>query len=285
MPAKLIINSDDFGFSSAVNSAVLKARRDGVLTSASLMVAGDAANEAISIAHDDPALAVGLHLTLSRDKSVLPKQRIPDLVDEQSRFETDPTRASLNYFFSPRARKQLKDEIKAQFEAFTNTGLALSHVDGHQHLHAHPVVIPIVIELALKYGAYGIRVPRDPIPANIRADRSCPGSKLIVALGHAYLARMCRRLLKNTDLARCDLSIGGLMSGNMSDDYVMKMLNSVHAKSIEIYFHPSNASQSDPFGPNPNDLDALLSPRLKDFIAKNGYELTNYAGLKAIRFN
>lgn len=280
MPAKLIINADDFGFSSSVNSAVLKARRDGVLTSASLMVAGYASKEAVSIAKDDPGLAVGLHLTLSRDKSVLPKTRIPDIVDEQSCFNSDPMRASLNYFFNPKAKEQLKSEIEAQFQAFADTGLKLSHIDGHQHLHAHPIVLPIVIELAKKYGASGIRIPYDPILANFRTDRSRLLSKIVVASGHAYLACNCRRLLRGSKLGHCDIAIGSLMSGNMSDDYLMKMLSIISASNIELFFHPSDAPQTDIYGPNPNDLAALLSPKLKDFIENNGYELTNYAGLR-----
>ena len=152
-------------------------------------------------------------------------------------------------------------------------------MDGHQHLHAHPAVLPIVLECALKYDAGGIRIPRDPIWANIRADLTRPISKLIVALGHSYLGYSCKRL-KKIYMAHCDLSIGSLMSGRMNDDYVMKMLSMVHAKSIEVFFHPSDSPQFDPNGPNPGDLAALLSPNLMNFIATHDYVLTNYAGLK-----
>jgi predicted glycoside hydrolase/deacetylase ChbG (UPF0249 family) len=173
------------------------------------------------------------------------------------------------------------NEVEAQFDAFAATRLPLSHVDGHQHLHAHPAVLPTVIRLALERGAHGIRVPRDPLWPNLRIDRSRIAYKIIVALGHAYLARVCRRLLAGTSLARCDLSLGSLMSGRMDVDYVTAVLGRVRCKSVEVYFHPSE----DPdgrchYGPNRGDLDALLDPRLKRFIDERGFELTTYAGLR-----
>ncbi len=203
MAARLIINADDFGNSGEINRAVLKAHVDGVLTSASLMVAGRAASDAAAIARDIPSLAVGLHLTLSDGASVLGREIIPDLIDARGEFDSNPARAALKYYFSRSARRQLIHEIEAQFAAFADTGLPLSHVDGHQHLHAHPAVLPVVIEMALRYGARGIRIPHDPLMPNLRLDRSHIGYKLAAAAGHAYFAGICRRLLANTSLAWC----------------------------------------------------------------------------------
>lgn len=283
MPIQLIVNADDFGFSNAVNMAVVKARQQGLLTSASLMVAGDAAAEAVAIAKDDPGLAVGLHLVLSSGKACLPREMIPNLVSRESMFSLNPALAAFRYYIDPRSRLQLRLEIKAQFEAFAETGLPLSHVDGHQHLHTHPAALPTVIEFALKYGAQGIRVPSDPFIPNIRADRSRLASKTAVALGHSYLARGCRRLLRNSGLATCDIVIGSLMSGMMNTHYLAAMLRSVNCKTCEVFFHPSESADgdhSDPYGPNPEDLQALIDPVLRQLIGEIGCELTNYAGVR-----
>lgn len=72
MSIKLIINADDFGVSSTVNQAVVTAHDEGILTSCSLMVGGDACDEAVALAKARPRLSVGLHLTLVCGKSVLP---------------------------------------------------------------------------------------------------------------------------------------------------------------------------------------------------------------------
>jgi predicted glycoside hydrolase/deacetylase ChbG (UPF0249 family) len=225
------------------------------------MVTGGAADEGASLARETPGLAVGLHLALSR---------------------RDPIRAALRYYFHRAARRRLEPEVEAQFEAFARTGIELSHVDGHQHLHAHPAVLPVVIELAVRYGAHGIRIPRDPLWPNLRADRSRPAYKLVTALGQAYLSSVCRRLVRDGRLVTCDAVIGGLMSGGMTDSYVIEMLKRLDCRSIELYFHPAEPGncKTDPFGPNPGDLEALLSHDLRRFVSEKGFELTNYAGLK-----
>jgi chitin disaccharide deacetylase len=282
MPTQLIVNADDFGASGAINSAIVQARQRGLLTSASLMVAGAAALEAVRIAGDDPGLAVGLHLTLSCGTSVLPHEVIPSLVDQKSCFADSPVAAGLKYYFDPRSRVQLEMEIEAQFKAFASTGLSLSHVDGHQHLHAHPAVLPKIIELAVRYGAHGVRVPIDPFWPNLRANRSRLLSKVGVAIGHAYLANTIRGILSRTSLRHCDASIGSLMSGRMDRDYVVRMLRSLDCRAIEIYCHPSLTS-TDARGPNTGDLRMLLDGELIEFLQDNEYVLTNYAGIAGER--
>lgn len=279
MAVRLIVSADDFGASEEVNAAIATAHRMGVLTCAGLMVAGRAARGAVEIAKNEPRLAVGLHLTLSNGSGVLAPERIPNLVDSESWFADSPTRAAMRYYFSARARRQLRMEIEAQFEAFAATGLRLSHVDGHQHLHAHPAVLPIVVELARKHGASGIRVPRDPVLPNLRADRSGLGSKAVTALGHAYLARCCWRALAGSGLATCDAVVGSMMSGRMTAGYVTRMIEQLDSSRVEVFFHPSVADSGQRFGPNRGDLRALLDPALHRLVEQPGYILTNYAGL------
>jgi len=59
-PIRLIVNADDFGISESANRAIERAHREGILTSASLMVAGDAAEGAVQIARANPQLGVWL---------------------------------------------------------------------------------------------------------------------------------------------------------------------------------------------------------------------------------
>src|SRR5438128_1832847 len=81
-----IINGDDFGFSQGVNQAIIQAHTQGVLTSTSLMVSGDAVEDAIAMKRHHPSLAVGLHLVLVCGRSVLPPDQIPHLVDSKGNF-------------------------------------------------------------------------------------------------------------------------------------------------------------------------------------------------------
>src|SRR4249920_3074722 len=107
---RLIINADDFGRSQSINRAVVRAHQEGILTSASLMVNEPGFEEAVASAQENPALGVGLHLTLVCGHSTCAPQRIPGLVDRDSRFSDDPVRTGLRYFRRPDLRSQLERE-------------------------------------------------------------------------------------------------------------------------------------------------------------------------------
>jgi predicted glycoside hydrolase/deacetylase ChbG (UPF0249 family) len=84
----LIITADDFGAAVEVNQAVELAHRDGILSAASLMVSGAAANDGVQRARTMPQLRVGLHLVLVDGKPVLPAGSVPP----RSRPSSPPSR-------------------------------------------------------------------------------------------------------------------------------------------------------------------------------------------------
>ena len=120
-----------FGRSSSINAAVIRAHREGILTTASLMVNGRAADEAVELAHQNPRLGVGLHLTLVCGRSALKPTEIPSLVDNRYEFSYRPVWTGFKYFIHPGIRVQLRHEMTAQFDKFKLTRLRLDHVNGH----------------------------------------------------------------------------------------------------------------------------------------------------------
>ncbi|HEX9046048.1 MAG TPA: ChbG/HpnK family deacetylase, partial [Verrucomicrobiae bacterium] len=124
-PRRLIVNADDFGLSASVNTAVVRAHREGILTSASLMVNEPGFAEAVALARENPKLGVGLHLTLLMGHAALPPEKIPGLVNARGEFSNSPVGVGMAYFFKRRLRAQLRAEIHAQFEKFHATGLPL----------------------------------------------------------------------------------------------------------------------------------------------------------------
>src|SRR6185369_9807229 len=179
---RLIVNADDFGASEPVNEAIIRAFNEGVLTSASLMVTGVAFEQAVMFAKENPGLAVGIHLVTVVGRSVLPHSQVPSLVDQDGNFSNNPTAAGLKYYFSPQARRELRRELAAQFEKFHSTGLPLSHIDGHLHLHVHPVIFNIALELGEKYGAKRMRVPVEERHLALKFDRRDVARKTIYAM-------------------------------------------------------------------------------------------------------
>lgn len=253
---RLIINADDFGRSTEINRAVLRAHREGVLNSASLMIAGEAADEAVEMARQNPSLSVGLHVVAVDGPAVLGAERIPHLVDSEGRFPNAPARLGLRYAFSRAAKRELSAELSAQFEAFAATGLPLSHVDGHQHMHLHPAVFDGVVPLARQFGARRIRVVRDNFRLAFRFDRRLGVSRTLISCVFGVLAARCRS--KGFGRGR-ERTYGFLRSGAMTEAYVLSVIQELN-DSDEIYFHPTEGERLNLLGPNRGDLEALLSP-------------------------
>jgi hopanoid biosynthesis associated protein HpnK len=276
---RLILNADDFGRSTGINHAVIRAHRQGLLTSTSLMVTGQAAAEATDLARQTPTLAVGLHLVLADGRPASPAAAIPHLVDPEGGFPDNPAAAGWHYFRSREARKELAGELRAQFELFASSGLPLSHVDGHCHLHMHPAVFPLVVSLARKYGAGGIRVVRDAWRLGLDPGDPHFLTRVGWTLCFALLARWCRRRLRSSPLPYVSRVCGLLRTGRMSEDYVARLLHNLDVPTAEIYFHPAESGEHLRWGANMGDLETLLSVRLARIIEEQGIRLASYPEL------
>src|SRR5688500_16843259 len=109
-PRRLIVNADDFGRSRSINEAVIRAHREGILTSASLMVNEPAFDEAVCLAKQNPKLGVGLHLSLVCGNSALSFDKIPGLINSAKQFSNNAVSSGVKYFFSPKLKSQLHNE-------------------------------------------------------------------------------------------------------------------------------------------------------------------------------
>jgi hopanoid biosynthesis associated protein HpnK len=237
-PCRLIINGDDFGASREVNEAVILAHRRGILTSASLMVSGPACEHAINLAKENPLLAVGLHVTLVDGHSVLPPSQIPHVAAPNGTFQSDPAMAGLRYFFSRSARNELVDEIAAQFEKFSQSGLRFSHVDSHCHMHVHPVVLDAIVKIAESYRIKRIRVPADDYFSALpflKSPLPAAGYALVFKL---LTARMKRKLGRRGFIFPRRV-YGNMLTGTMTLEYVLSVLDRLAPGAAEIYFHPA----------------------------------------------
>jgi len=262
----LIITADDFGAAVEVNEAVERAHRDGILSAASLMVAGSAAADAIARAKTMPRLRVGLHLVLVEGKPVLPVSAVPDLVDASGHFRTDMARAGAAMFFRPKVRAQLQAEIEAQFAAFAATGLALDHVNAHKHFHLHPTIAALMVKIGKAYDVKGARVPLEPqaVLARIEPHKSSG----IVALT-APFARALKRRFRRAGIAAPDSVFGLAWSGAMTRARLKGLIEHLPEGLSEIYLHPATGRYvgSAPDYQYAGELAALTDPGLPALLA------------------
>ena len=253
----LIVTGDDFGMSSRVNAAIVEAHDRGVLTHASLMVAGNAFEEAVALARERPSLSVGLHLVILDGRAVLPPAEIPLLADPEGRFSDSPFLAGCRYFFRPAARVQLRREIRAQLERFRDTGLTLAHVDGHHHLHLHPVALSCLADLAGEFRIPAIRLPSEELSLALRLDPGNRATKILWAAIFGRLRRHGRRLLRGKNVRVADRVYGLLATGRVTEPYLLRLIPEIRADDVEIYSHPGASS---------DELAALVSPRVREAI-------------------
>src|SRR6266705_5582565 len=197
---RLIVNADDFGRSASINRAVIRAHREGILTTASLMTNEPASAEAVARARENPGLGVGLHLTLICGHSALPQKKIPGLVNPDREFDANPARVGMRYFFRGKLRDQLRAEIHEQFKKFAETGLPLDHVNGHLHLHLHPTVFRILMEDAIPLGNQRLRLTYDPFWLNLRLASGHWGYRALHAMIFHFLAARARPVVQRRQL-------------------------------------------------------------------------------------
>jgi hopanoid biosynthesis associated protein HpnK len=269
---RLIVNADDFGRSHSINAAVARAHREGILTSASLMVNEAACAEAVTLARENPRLSVGLHLTLLGGHSALPPERIHGLTDAHGRFSDSPVATGWRYFFRRELREPLRAEIAAQFDRFAATGLPCDHVNGHLHIHLHPVILPMVLENAARQGITRLRLTRDPFFLNARL----AGGRWLYRLSHAAvfgaLARRSRPLLEQRGFRCTDAVFGLLQNGRVDEEFLCRLLPRLPAGDSELYSHPG-------LGGHQCEFDALVSPRVRTIVGEQAVLLTRYRDL------
>lgn len=269
---RLIVNADDFGRSHSINQAVIRAHSEGILTTASLMVNEGACDEAVALARVNPTLGVGLHLTLLCGRAALPPSQISDLVNERGEFTNNPVGAGVNYFFRNNLRAQLEAEIGAQFAKFRATGFKLDHVNGHLHMHLHPVVFDILMRRAGEWGITHLRLTRDLFWLNAKLAGGAWLYRISHAIIYQVLAARSRAALAQRGIRFAPHVFGLLQNARVDECYVTKLLPALPAGHSELYSHPS----LDEFR---HEFDALVCPAVKKLIRDENIELIRYQDL------
>lgn len=280
---QLIVNADDFGLCTGANRAIIKAWQEGILTSTSLMVGGKGFEEAVELARENPGLQVGLHLTLVQGRAVTEHAGFPSLTDPGGNFPVDPVMAGMRMFFLKPLRRHLRNEIEGQIRRFLDTGIPLSHIDGHLNIHMHPTVFDILGELMPQYGISSFRLSRERLGVDLRLAPRRRLGKAADAFIFGRLADRCRPELDRRKIAYAAEVKGLLNSGQMTEEYLLKALDLLQDGVTEIYFHPGchpdeELSRWMPDYRHEDELSALTSRAVMEKLRSLGIVLCNYRG-------
>ena len=143
----LIVNCDDIGSSHSANLASARAMREGLATSATLMVPCPWAREAVEMFE---GLDIGIHLTLTSEYPTYRWRTLTGarmLHDEQGYMPR-----TIEALWARAVPQAVEDECRAQIEQALAWGVDVTHLDNHMGtLQLHATLFPIYVKLAREY--------------------------------------------------------------------------------------------------------------------------------------
>jgi predicted glycoside hydrolase/deacetylase ChbG (UPF0249 family) len=248
----LVINADDFGFTSDVNAGIVQAHREGVLTSTTLMANGDAFEDAIRLARETPTLDIGCHLVLVQGRSVLTGRPLPEKPSE----------------LVPLVFKKQIDvysELRAQVRKILDAGIRPTHLDTHKHTHLLPQVFRAVVRLAEEYAISYVRLPVD--------------TTLPLA---GFVRSYYNRFVRGSSVRTTDHFLGFRLTGSLTEETFAAALSKLSDGMTEFMCHPGHlGSELRSAGTRlkesrVRELEALVSPRIRALVEAEGIQVCAY---------
>jgi len=248
----LVVNADDFGFTSDVNDGIVEAHLRGILTATTLMAGGAAFEHAVQLARRTPSLDVGCHLALTGADSVLsPGRALPDSVAQLV--------AAIAL-----GRIRIYDEFAAQVRKIQDTGISLTHLDTHKHTHMLPAVATALARVASESQ---IRWVRRPLPVPV--------------LGPLLGLKLARRGCRMTDHFA-----GYGLTGRLGQTALVQLIRRLPEGTTELMCHPGylraelRVARTRLRESRERELEALTSPAARQALAEAGVRLVNFRSLE-----
>jgi predicted glycoside hydrolase/deacetylase ChbG (UPF0249 family) len=252
MPARLILNADDFGLTPGINRAIGELHAAGVLTSATLMASGPAFEDAIAVAHAHPTLGVGCHIVLTDGIPVSPPETIPSLLGPD-RLSFRPTiTAFLRALFLGHIREDdIAREAHAQIDKLQRAGITVTHVDTHKHTHLSPAIARPLLRAAEASGVRAIRNPFEP-GWDLRLGHGSRVRRLTLRLTEGLHSRfLTHPQIRNRTVLTTDGTIAISATGILSVGTLGQILRALPPDGcFELCCHP---------GYNDADLDRIVT--------------------------
>ena len=252
---KVIFNADDFGLSKGVNLGILEACKNGPVRSTSIMANMPRFEHAVELSKEvSERLKIGVHLTLSRGKSVGGVYKT--LTDQNGEFlhltniKNRANRGDVDL-------AEVEAEYEAQIQKVLSAGIKPDHLDSH-HLDTHqlPSILMVLLKLAKKYGIKSRKFHKELFTGEY------------------------------ADIKTTDIFDKTFFDETATKENLLHILSThkQNANSLEIMCHPAFIdaylhSTSSYSIQRVYELDILTSPEVMDFIAKQGIELCSFSDL------
>jgi chitin disaccharide deacetylase len=280
---QIIINADDLGADTERNDGIFEAIRAGIVTSVSILANGPASRKSLetlrSLAHHP--ISLGFHMNLSEGKPLTPNLRL--LVGEDGNFlKKTSARAVLMQPGDPELEREIDHELVSQMEAVLDSGLRITHLDGHQHVHVFPAVLPVTLKIAQRFKIPWLRTPEEPPPSSGLED--IPPWLREEAEFFSRMAHAARLKLAGDKIQTPDHFRGLYFKGRFSLPVLFDLLRHVPPGLTELMVHPGQISEKPFTGPfsafstadRLTELKTLLDPAFLKVLERSQIKLTSF---------
>ena len=245
---QLIVTADDVGLHPGMTAGAIRAHEKGIVTACSVVANGAAFDDAVGRLRDVPSLEVGVHLTLVEERPLT-----------AIRFPKKYTSFVPLYLARAISITDIEQELRAQIERVLATGLRVTHLNGHQHLHVLPRIFNVVARLAHEYLIPYVRI----------VDDHGGSSRAISMRVLSALGRRARAPFTN------ERTIGVAGAGHLTD--VVPLLDHVSGVT-ELVTHPGLNVTGYEWGYGwEEETRALCDPRLREELVRRGIALVSPA--------
>lgn len=281
MPPLLIVNADDFGLEEEINTAIVRAHNEGIVTSASLLANGSAFEHAAALAQQNPRLGVGAHLTLTRGPSLVGAPLVgteaPSLAGREGLLAQSPVLFAMRAAFGLVSLREVKREFRAQLERIRDAGIVITHIDSHQHIHLAPSIFDVVLDLAGDFDVKWIRMTL-PLPLSPEG-RSLKGRMKQGLLKKLALWNV--KKAKRAGIQWADYHTGIEYAGRMREDIWIDIVRRLPDAVVEVSCHPGaddlQLGRNHPWGYHwGQELTALCSDRVRAALQEAHVDMVNY---------
>lgn len=284
---RLIINADDFGFTSGINRAIVEAHTRGVVTSSTLMASGAAFLEAAQLSKANPNLSIGCHIVLIDGEPVLNSQQLPSLT-ESSRFRDGLAKFAARAISGRIDPSEVVTEASAQIHKLQSAGIAVSHIDTHKHTHLFPKILRPLLRAAAACGVRAVRNPFGPslpLQSNQLLTRPSLWKRHVQVQILNRFAGKFRRTVNEQGFATPDGSLGIVVTGALDETLFRAIARNIPEGTWEFVCHPGyndadlQSRKTRLRESRETELHVLTLPVAREILAQQGVELISYRDL------
>jgi chitin disaccharide deacetylase len=284
---RLIINADDFGFTSGVNRAIAEAHTRGVVTSSTLMANGPAFDGAARLAKTLPRLSIGCHVVLTDGVPVLDASAIPSLVSRNSsrRFRDDMKTFAARAIAGGIEASEITAEATAQMRKIQASGISISHFDTHKHTHLFPKVLRPVLRAAAACGIRALRNPFGPrlplVSTRLLARPNLWKRYAEVKILQRFAGKF-REAVDREGFSTPNGTLGIVVTGSLDETLFRAIARSIPEGTWEFVCHPGyndadlESAKTRLRASREIELRVLTLPAARELLEREGIELISY---------